>query len=139
MVSASQSGATGGFKRMRKTRVIRKYPNRRLYDTEESRYITLEDIHRLVVEERPFSVIDKKTGSDLTRLVLLQVISEREQDGDPVFSESFLAEVIRCQGQSDLPSLATRLENSLRSYLAEIKDFSGDASTNTLTSGPQMP
>ncbi len=124
---------------MSKTRVIRKYPNRRLYDTEESRYITLDDIHRLVTEERSFTVIDKKSGNDLTRLVLLQVISELEQDGNAVFSESFLAEVIRCQGQSDLPSLATRLENSIRSYVTEINEFSGDPPTNPLTSGPQMP
>ena len=122
-----------------KTRVIRKYPNRRLYDTDESRYITLNDIRRLVVEELPFVVIDKRTGADITRLVLLQVINEREHNGDSVFSAGFLAQVIRCQGQSDPHSLAAKLERSLRGYITELKGFSSNPPINPLTGRPQMP
>jgi polyhydroxyalkanoate synthesis repressor PhaR len=122
-----------------KTRVIRKYPNRRLYDTDESRYITLDDVRRLVLEELPFIVLDKKTGADITRLVLLQVINEREHNGDSVFSEGFLAQVIRCQGQADPHSLAVKLESSLRGYITELKDFSSAPAINPLTGGPQMP
>jgi polyhydroxyalkanoate synthesis repressor PhaR len=74
---------------MTEPRTIKKYPNRRLYDTEESRYITLSDIRRLVVEDLPFTVIDQKSGEDITRSILLQVISEEETqrraDHDPGF------------------------------------------------------
>ncbi len=124
---------------MSTSRVIKKYPNRRLYDTEESRYITLSDVRRLVVDERRFVVIDKKTGADITRSVLLQVISDQEQHSESVLSEAFLAQVIRCHGQTDPQSLASQLENTLRRYLAELKGLSGRSSINPLTSGPQMP
>ena len=73
-------------------RLIKKYPNRRLYDTEESRYITLGDVRQLVIEERPFVVIDKKSERDITRSVLLQVISELEKDAESVLSQQFLAQ-----------------------------------------------
>ena len=82
---------------MSKPRVIKKYPNRRLYDTEESRYITLADIRELVVDDTDFVVIDKKTGNDITRCILLQVISERESNGGAVLSTEFLSQIIRRQ------------------------------------------
>ncbi len=123
---------------MSTSRIIKKYPNRRLYDTEESRYITLGDIRQLVVDERRFVVIDKKTGRDITRAVLLQVISEQEQNSEPLLSEDFLAQVIRCHGQTDPQMLASELENTLRRYLYELKDFSGPRQIDPLTSGPQM-
>lgn len=124
---------------MSTSRVIKKYPNRRLYDTEESRYITLGDIRRLVIDDRAFSVIDKKTGANITRSVLLQVISDQEQGQEHVLSEEFLAQVIRCHGHTDPRSLAHQLENSLRRYLSELHSFSGPGAINPLTSGPQMP
>ncbi len=123
---------------MSTSRIIKKYPNRRLYDTEESRYITLGDIRQLVVDERRFVVIDKKTGRDITRAVLLQVISEQEQNSEPLLSEDFLAQVIRCHGQTDPQMLASELENTLRRYLSELKGFSGPRQIDPLTSGPQM-
>ena len=123
---------------MSTSRVIKKYPNRRLYDTEESRYITLGDVRQLVIEERPFVVIDKKTGNDITRAVLLQVISDQEQNSEPLLSEDFLAQVIRCHGQTDPQTLASQLENALRRYLSELKGFSGSPAIDPLTSGPQM-
>jgi polyhydroxyalkanoate synthesis repressor PhaR len=124
---------------MSMSRVIKKYPNRRLYDSEESRYITLGDIRQLVIDDRTFRVIDKKTGSDITRSVLLQVISEQEQDQEHVFSEEFLAQVIRCHGHSDPGSLAHRLEDALRRYLTESHSFSSTEATKSLTAGPLMP
>ncbi len=120
-------------------RVIKKYPNRRLYDTEESRYVTLEDIRRLVTGQRDFVVIDKKTGDNITRSVLLQIISDQDHNGDSVLSEQFLAQVIRCHGCSDPHSLTQQLEGALRRYLSEIHGFSSHDATNPLTSGPQMP
>src|SRR4029079_13121134 len=79
---------------MSEPRTIKKYPNRRLYDTVESRYITLADIRRLVIERTDFVFIDRKTQTDITRSVLLQVISEQEHDGEPLMSRDFLAQVI---------------------------------------------
>ena len=83
---------------MSEPRVVKKYPNRRLYDTVESRYITLSDIRRLVVERIDFVVIDKKTQADITRSILLQVIAEQEHAGEPVMSRDFLSQVIRTYG-----------------------------------------
>ena len=77
------------------TRTIKKYPNRRLYDTEESRYITLNDIRDLVLNQVRFTVIDKKTGENITQCILLQVICEQEQNGEPILNEAFLTQVIR--------------------------------------------
>ena len=124
---------------MSTTRVIKKYPNRRLYDTEESRYITLGDVRRLVIDERKFVVIDKKTGGDITRSVLLQVISDQEQQAESVLSDNFLAQIIRCHGQTDRQSLASQLEDTLRRYLFELKGISGADAINPLTPGHQMP
>lgn len=123
---------------MSTTRVITKYPNRRLYDTEESRYITLGDIRQLVIDERIFVVIDRKTGRDITRSVLLQVISDQEQHCGSVLSERFLSQIIRCHGQTDPQSLSSQLEDMLRHYLSELKGLSGSDAINPLTSGPQM-
>ena len=83
---------------MSEPRTIKKYPNRRLYDTVESRYITLADIRRLVLERIEFVVIDKKSQSDITRSILLQVIAEQEHDGEPLMSRDFLSQVIRSYG-----------------------------------------
>ncbi|HLF10324.1 MAG TPA: polyhydroxyalkanoate synthesis regulator DNA-binding domain-containing protein [Gammaproteobacteria bacterium] len=80
---------------MATVRIIKKYPNRRLYDTTESRYITLHDIRRLVLNDEPFEVIDKKTDESITRSILLQVIAEQEQRGPAVMSEDFLTQIIR--------------------------------------------
>ena len=67
-------------------RTIKKYPNRRLYDTELSKYITLSHIRDLVIAKEPFVVIDKKSGEDITRTILMQVIIEQEQHGEPVMT-----------------------------------------------------
>lgn len=85
---------------MSEKRIIKKYPNRRLYDTAESKYITLEDVRRLVIDEVPFAVIDKKTGEDITRNILLQIIIEQEDFGEPLFSTDALQKMIGFYGNS---------------------------------------
>ena len=76
-------------------RVIKKYPNRRLYDTDTSAYITLAEVKRLVMKSEPFRVLDVKTSDDLTRSILLQIILEEESGGAPMFTEAILANIIR--------------------------------------------
>ena len=104
---------------MSSTRVIKKYPNRRLYDTEESRYITLADVRDLVINRIDFQVIDKKSGDDITRTILLQVISEQEQQGESIMSEDFLSQIIRSYG-SVMPNFArTYLEQSMELFMRQ--------------------
>jgi len=102
---------------MSEPRTIKKYPNRRLYDTEESRYITLADIRRLVLDKTDFVVIDKKSGHDITRTILLQVISEQEQKGEPVMSRDFLSHVIRSYGESMQGFVGSYLEQSIKLFM----------------------
>ncbi|WP_458526729.1 polyhydroxyalkanoate synthesis repressor PhaR [Onishia taeanensis] len=93
-------------------RVIRKYANRRLYDTEQSRYVTLEDLRNLILEEVPFRVEDAKSGEDLTRTILLSIIIEQEQAGgdSEVFSNDLLAQFIRVYDMAQPLPLARYLE-----------------------------
>jgi polyhydroxyalkanoate synthesis repressor PhaR len=98
------------------TRVIKKYPNRRLYDTVESRYITLADVRRLVTEKIEFVVIDKKSEEDITRSILLQVISEQEHAGEPMMSQDFLSQVIRSYGGAMQSFVGNYLEQSLKMF-----------------------
>ena len=102
-------------------RTIRKYPNRRLYDTTESRYITLHDIRQLVLNDEPFEVIDKKTDGKITRSILLQVIAEQEQNGPSVMSEDFLAQIIRSYRGPVPQRVSGFLEESLTMFLKEQK------------------
>ena len=95
-------------------RVIKKYPNRRLYDTVESRYITLADIRRLVMDKVDFVVIDKKSQEDITRSILLQVIAEQEHTGEPLMSQDFLSQVIRSYGSAMQGFVGNYLEQSLK-------------------------
>lgn len=99
---------------MSEPRVIKKYPNRRLYDTVESRYITLADIRRLVTDGVEFVVIDKKTQEDITRSILLQVIAEQEHAGEPLMSQDFLSQIIRSYGGAMQSFVGTYLEQSLK-------------------------
>ncbi len=100
-------------------RTIKKYPNRRLYDTKESRYITLNDIRQLVIEEQDFVVIDKKTGKNITRSILLHVIAEQEEHGESVMSQDFLAHIIRAYNGT-LPQIVRGyLEGSLSLFLEQ--------------------
>ncbi len=100
-------------------RVIKKYPNRRLYDTIESRYITLADVRRLVVERIDFVVVDKKDNADITRSILLQVISEQEHLSEPILSQEFMVNVIRAYGTSAQSSVSSHLEQTLRQFMVQ--------------------
>jgi len=102
---------------MPQVRIIKKYPNRRLYDTEISSYITLEDVRQLIVDREDFVVRDARTGSDLTRNVLMQIIAEHEEHGQPIFSAELLTQVIRLRGDALQGSLGNFLERSLHFFM----------------------
>lgn len=104
-------------------RVIRKYANRRLYDTEQSRYVTLEDLRKLILDEVAFRVEDAKSGEDLTRTILLSIIIEQEQaDGDAeVFSNDLLAQFIRVYDMAQPLPLARYLEQGTQLMLEQQK------------------
>ena len=104
---------------MSEPRTIKKYPNRRLYDTVESRYITLVDIRRLVLDQIDFVVIDKKSQGDITRSILLQVIAEQEHGSEPLMSRDFLSQVIRSYGVATRGTVGSYLEQSLRQFATQ--------------------
>ena len=110
---------------MSNSRVIKKYPNRRLYDTEESRYITLADVRDLVINKVDFMVIDKKSGNDITRAILLQVISEQEQQGEAIMSQDFLSQVIRSYGKVVPDFMSNYLEQSMKLFMVQQQNFRG--------------
>lgn len=94
-------------------RLIKKYPNRRLYDTGISSYITIDDVRQLIIDCEDFEVCDARTGEDLTRPVLLQVISEREHDGPPLLSSPLLMRLVRLHGDPRQREVSTHLEGAL--------------------------
>src|SRR6202043_341799 len=102
---------------MSEPRVIKKYPNRRLYDTVESRYITLADVRRLVVERIEFVVVDKKNNADITRSILLQVIAEQEHLAEPILTQDFMVNVIRVYGTGLKGSVGGNLDQSLKQIM----------------------
>lgn len=104
-------------------RIIKKYPNRRLYDTEISSYITLEEVRQLVLDNEDFEVRDAKTGEDLTRSVLLQIISEHEEEGQPMLSPQLLSQIIRFYGDSLQGFMGPYLERSLQVFLDQQQQF----------------
>lgn len=108
---------------MASPRVIKKYPNRRLYDTRVSSYITLEEVRQLVLSGEPFEVRDAKTNEDLTRAVLLQIIAEHEQHGQPIFSTTLLSQIIRFYGDAMQGFVGGYLENSLKVFLEQQHKF----------------
>ena len=108
---------------MTATRVIKKYPNRRLYDTEISSYITIEDVRQLIVDGEEFEVRDAKSGEDLTRSVLLQIIAEHESEGEPVLSTQLLSQIIRFYGDSLQGFMGNYLERSMQVFLDQQQQF----------------
>ena len=111
MSSKKASGASPSAQR-----VIKKYPNRRLYDTETSAYITLTEVKQLVMDSRPFVVRDAKTNEDLTRSILLQIILEEEAGGAPMFSEAALANIIRFYGHAMQGFMGSYLEKNVQAF-----------------------
>ena len=108
---------------MAQVRVIKKYPNRRLYDTEISSYITLEEVRQLVIDGEEFEVRDAKSGEDLTRSVLLQIIAEHEETGQPMFTTQLLSQIIRFYGDSMQGFMGSYLEKSLQIFLDQQGKF----------------
>ena len=104
-------------------RIIKKYPNRRLYDTEISSYITIEDVRQLILDGESFEVRDAKSGEDLTRSVLLQIISEQEQDGEPILSTQMLSQIIRFYGDSLQGFMGNYLERSVQLFMEQQQGF----------------
>jgi polyhydroxyalkanoate synthesis repressor PhaR len=102
---------------MSQERLIKKYANRRLYDASQSRHITLDDIRGLIVKGEKLKVVEDKTGNDITRHILLQVIAEQEQFGRPILSTKVLEAIIRLYGNSLQGYLAAFLERSIEMFL----------------------
>ncbi|HET6788913.1 MAG TPA: polyhydroxyalkanoate synthesis repressor PhaR [Aquabacterium sp.] len=98
-------------------RAIKKYPNRRLYDTQTSSYITLADVKDMVMACEHFVVLDAKTGEDLTRSILLQIILEEETGGVPMFSTQALAQIIRFYGHTMQGMMGNYLEKNIQSFI----------------------
>lgn len=102
---------------MSEPRIIKKYPNRRLYDTAISSYITLEDVKRLVLNRTEFHVVDARSNEDITRSILLQIISEQEEQGNPIFTTEVLAHIIRFYGDTLQGMMGNYLERSLQTFV----------------------
>jgi polyhydroxyalkanoate synthesis repressor PhaR len=97
-------------------RVLKKYPNRRLYDTQSSSYITLADVKQMVLEGQGFEVRDAKDGSDLTRSILLQIILEEESGGVPMFSTETLSQIIRFYGHAMQGAMGAWFEQNMKAF-----------------------
>ena len=134
-------------------RTIKKYPNRRLYDTEVSRYITISDLRQLIIEGEEFEVVDVASGDDLTRAVLLQIINEQESGGQPLFTTEILTHLIRFYGGSTQKMFTDYLNRSLELFVDQqqvyqdrLTEFLGQTSCLLYTSpsprdisGSRMP
>jgi polyhydroxyalkanoate synthesis repressor PhaR len=115
-------------------RVIKKYPNRRLYDTDTSTYITLADVKQLVMDSEVFIVRDAKSNEDLTRSILLQIILEEEAGGAPMFSEVALANIIRFYGHSAQGFMGSYLEKNVQAFT----DIQAKLAEQSKTMSPEM-
>lgn len=116
-------------------RLIKKYPNRRLYDTQTSSYITLVDVKELVLKHETFQVVDAKSGEDLTRSILLQIILEEEQEGHSLFSHDVLTQFIRSYGNAMQGMMGSYLERNVQAFQEiqgriqeQSRQFVGDSS-----------
>ena len=119
------------------TRIIKKYPNRRLYDTETSSYITLADVKKLVLEHIEFRVEDAKTKEDLTRSILLQIILEEETAGAPMFSSDMLTQIIRFYGNAMQGMMGSYLEKNIQTFI-EIQKRLQDQSRQLYGQNPML-
>ena len=114
-------------------REFKKYPNRRLYDIEESRYVTVEDLRKIILKGEPISVVDSKSDKDLTRNVLLQIISEQEGEGhEPILTNRVLEQLIRFYGHTMQGVVSRYIEQSIVTFLEHqekyrlrVQEFSG--------------
>ena len=107
------------------TRILKKYPNRRLYDTQTSSYVTLTDVKKMVLSGEDFEVRDAKTGEDLTRSILLQIILEEESGGVPMFTAPMLSQIIRFYGDAMQGMMGDMLAKNLQSFAEMQQRFMG--------------
>lgn len=98
-------------------RLIKKYPNRRLYDTQTSSYITVTDVKQLVLDNEDFMVVDAKSNEDLTRSILLQIILEEEASGVPMFSSTALSQIIRYYGHAMQGMMGSYLDKNIQAFI----------------------
>jgi polyhydroxyalkanoate synthesis repressor PhaR len=108
-------------------RTIKKYPNRRLYDTANSGYITLADVKQMVLEGIEFQVVDAKSGDNLTRAILLQIILDEDSAGVPMFSSEMLAQMIRFYGSAQQTIIGQYIEQNVQAFLAIQKKLQEQA------------
>ena len=107
---------SAGSRSENQLRLIKKYPNRRLYDTKTSSYITLADVKQMVLKQEEFQVVDAKSGDDLTRQILLQIILEEESGGMPMFTSDLLSQLIRSYGNAMQGMMGSYLERNIRAF-----------------------
>ena len=110
-------------------RLIKKYPNRRLYDTRTSSYITLADVKELVLKHEQFQVVDAKTSEDLTRSILLQIILEEEAGGMPMFTSDLLSQLIRFYGNAMQGMVGNYLEKNMQTFVQVQKQLQEQSRT----------
>lgn len=119
-------------------RLIKKYPNRRLYDTQTSSYITLSDVKQLVLDNVHFSVVDAKNNEDLTRSILLQIILEEESNGAPMFSSEALSQIIRYYGHAMQGMMGSYLEKNVQAF-TDIQKKLTESSMGAVEGNPMSP
>ena len=119
-------------------RLIKKYPNRRLYDTQTSSYITLTDVKQLVLDADEFTVVDAKSNEDLTRSILLQIILEEEANGAPMFSSGVLSQIIRYYGHAMQGMMGSYLEKNVQAF-TDIQNKFTNGPTGAFEGKPFSP
>lgn len=119
------------------TRLIKKYPNRRLYDTATSSYITLADVKQLVLDSVVFKVVDAKSDEDLTRSILLQIILEEEGSGAPMFSSEMLCQIIRFYGNALQEMMGNYLEKNIHTFM-DIQRRLQEQGANKMGENPML-
>lgn len=119
-------------------RLIKKYPNRRLYDTKTSSYITLVDVKQMVLKQEEFQAVDAKTGEDLTRQILLQIILEEESSGSPMFTSEALSQMIRTYGNAMQGMMGGYLEKNINAF-QEMQKSLQEQSTKLYGEGAKVP
>ena len=119
-------------------RLIKKYPNRRLYDTKTSSYITLVDVKQMVLKQEEFQAVDAKTGDDLTRQILLQIILEEESGGSPMFTSEALSQMIRTYGNAMQGMMGGYLEKNINAF-QEMQKSLQEQSTKLYGDGAKVP
>jgi polyhydroxyalkanoate synthesis repressor PhaR len=127
----------GGAMAQQQPRLIKKYPNRRLYDTETSTYITLSDVKKLVLEQVAFRVEDAKSKEDLTRSILLQIILEEEAAGAPMFTSDMLSQIIRFYGNAMQGMMGSFLEKNITTFM-DIQQRLKQQSSQVLGQNPML-